>query len=290
MKMKKQTEILKFVNSKLLFLGIFALVNMWIFHSCTTEDASNNSSGQSEKNVKIDNSNSNNTNRLGENGPGGIDGNVSSFSNKIFFNSGRLESELNKNLYVGFNEETMNMLNAAQNENDLKIVFERAGIANSQEIIDILKSNVEAQQAFISENPDFYNLTVEEQSVLLNFSAEESKKKYANNVTLLDPNNYLVPDCAHAFNTSISRCAGDFGTCAVFAVAGAYAGLAPGLLAAAYCMVTKITCDNRAKRDFKDCGAKEIGTPDIDGVLTLHCDLDSCWTTDRRGVFVRRIR
>lgn len=62
-----------------------------------------------------------------------------------------------------------------------------------------------------------------------------------------------LPYCAGAFNNEISECAEDFGVCAVFAVAGAYAGLAPGLLAAAYCMTTKLICDGRAKTKYREC-------------------------------------
>lgn len=118
----------------------------------------------------------------------------------------------------------MQMLNSATNENDLKNVFANAGISNSAEVIAILKNIVDTQQAFILENPDFYNLTIEEQTVLLNTSVEI--------YISANPPGGLVGsnNCARTFNKTINRCAADFGVCAVFAVAGAYGGVVPGLL------------------------------------------------------------
>ncbi|MEO8240009.1 MAG: hypothetical protein ABI576_18025 [Flavobacterium sp.] len=266
-------------------LGFMTLLIMIIFYSCSTdEDTSINKSGtigtkkQLEKTKSLD--------ELGVIISDHTEENVISFSEEIFLNFGNLDVALHKNTNVNFNAQTMQMLNSATNENDLKNVFTNAGISNTQEIIAILKNIVETQQAFILQNPDFYNLTIEEQTELLNTSVE----MYIN----ANPPGGLVGNnnCARTFNKTITRCTADFGTCAVFAIAGAYAGLAPGLLAAAYCMVTKYTCDSRAKEDYRECLIEPVspdGPPPVTGEVTLHCVRDSCWTTDSNGKYIERI-
>lgn len=258
------------------------------FYACSNEEISMKGDVHGNKSLKVEsekNSLSGKTDFIQEN--------LNSFSEQVVGNIGSLETALNKNSYVGFNAQAMQMLSIATEENDLKIIFEMAGIANSQEVIDILKKNVALQQAFILENPNFYNLTLEEQTELLNGSFELAINNYNTNDPL--PPSGLVgdPNCARIFNKSIDRCNGDFGTCAVFAVAGAYAGLAPGLLAAAYCMVSKVNCDGRAKEDYKECVSEPVspdGPPPVTGELSIVCSeivLDSCWLVDSNGKYVR---
>lgn len=277
------------INPKLFMFGLIAVMTLIIFYSCSTGDESINKSGKTETITA-----SEKTKKIGNTEtvlPISVQENINSFSEQIFVSVESLDIALNKNSYVGFNAQTMQMLGTAEDEYDLKIVFEMAGIANSQEVIDILKNNVAIQQAFIEQNPSFYSLTVEKQAELLNASIGLAKNSYNSHIPI--PPTELVggPNCARAFNRNIDECAEDFGVCAVFAVAGAYAGLAPGLLAAAYCMVTKITCDSRAKRDYKECVLTPLGSvPPPTGELTIHCDkfADSCWTTDSNGKYVGR--
>ncbi|MBF4515702.1 hypothetical protein IRZ71_05085 [Flavobacterium sp. ANB] len=278
------------MNLKLCIFGSITALIMIVFYSCSTEDASVNKPGntttkkQSEKTKSLD--------KLGIIISDNTEENVISFSEEIFTNFGSLDVALNKNSKVNFNANTMQMLNSATNENDLKNVFANAGISNTQEIITILKNIVETQQAFILQNPDFYNLTIEEQTILLNASVEV----YINS----NPPGGLVGsnNCARTFNKTINRCASDFGVCAVFAVAGAYGGIVPGLLGAAYCMATKLSCDGRAKEDYRECLVEPVspdGPPPVTGELTIHCTdrwsstVDSCWTTDSNGKYVGRI-
>lgn len=277
------------VSAKLSVFGFIATFIL-IFYSCSSEDDSLNKSGGASK-TKTESVKSTTENSV-VGVPAAIEENLSSLSVQIFVNVASLEVALNKNSYVGFNAQAMQKLNTAKNESELKIAFEMGGIANSQEVINVLKNNVAIQQVFISQNPGFYNLTVEKQTQLLNTHIELVKNSYNSQVPI--PPTGLVgnPNCASTFNKSINRCAGDFGTCAVFAVAGAYAGLAPGLLAAAYCMVTKISCDSRAKEDYKECVLEPMnpdGPPPPTGEITMHCDRDSCWTTDSNGKYIERV-
>lgn len=280
------------LNFKLFRYGFIAIISSVIFYACSNEEISTNGQGSTNKVLQVEskkNSLSNNANFIQEN--------VNSFSEQVFVNIESLEVALNKNSYVGFNTQAMQMLNAATSENDLKVVFEMAGIANSQEIIDILKNNVAIQEAFIIENPSFYNLSVEKQMELLNGSIELAITNYETKVLIPSYGVVEAANCASTFNKTIDRCAGDFGICAVFAVAGAYVGLAPGLLQAAYCMVSKVNCDSRAKQDYKECvitpftpgGPPPSPSTPPTGVVTIHCDPDSCWTTDSNGKFVERI-
>ncbi|MFH6942451.1 hypothetical protein [Flavobacterium sp. FlaQc-50] len=290
-KLKKGSEnkFLSLVCSKFFSFAFITTLILTILYSCSSGDESITKSGtnqtttQSSKNKKTDKS----LRVL----PIHVEQNLNSFSQQIFLSVESMEVALNKNTYVGFNTEAMQMLNAAQTENDLRIVFEKAGIANSQEVINILKKNIAIQQAFIIENPMFFNLTLEEQVQFLNSSITSAEDNYDSKVIIPSYGVVAGPNCGGAFNTSIRRCAGDFGTCAVFAVAGAYAGLAPGLLAAAYCMVTKISCDSRAKEDYKAC-AFTRSHPDEPkpptGKITTNCDKDSCWTTDSNGKYIER--
>lgn len=274
------------ICSKLYIFGF--IVAFIIFYSCSSEDESLNKLGAVKAKIESAKNTSENSVIVASN----MEENLNTLSVQIFVNVSNLEVALNKNAYVGFNAEAMQKLSAAKNESDLKIVFEMAGIANSQEVINLLKSNVAIQQAFVSQNPGFYNFTVEKQTQLLNTHLELVKNTYNSQVPLPPTGLVGSPNCASTFNKSIDRCAGDFGTCAVFAVAGAYAGLIPGLLSAAYCMATKITCDNRAKQDYKECVLEPMspdGPPPPTGELTLHCNRDSCWTTDSNGKFVERI-
>jgi len=296
--MKKFIEIndglfFKQVNSKLCMLGIICVLLMLFLYSCSSEEEQVNKLGTSKS--KTESAKTKTTDNLEEVLPISVEENLNLFSEQIFTNAESLEVALNKNSYVSFNAQATQMLNSATNENDLKIVFEMAGIANSQEVIDILKNNVAIQQAFIAENPSFYNLTTEQQSQLLNASIGLAKNSYSSHIPI--PITELVgpANCGRDFNQNIDDCAEDFGDCAVFAIAGAYAGIVPGLLAAAYCMKTKITCDNRAKRQYKECVYEQVneGTPPPTGELTIHCTMmaveDSCWTTDSNGKYVGRV-
>lgn len=281
----KFNRLLKQVNRRLFPFGLTVLLITTLFYSCSSDEESINKAGMSKTSTQTAKAKTIDESEIS------VKENLDSFSQQIFGNVKSLEVALNKNSYVGFNTQAMQKFNAAKNENDLKIVFEMAGIANSQEIINILKNNVAIQQTFISKNASFYTLTGEKQVQLLNTSLELTKISYKS--PILPPAGLVgAPSCGGTFNKSVDRCAGDFGTCAVFAVAGAYAGLAPGLLAAAYCMVTKISCDNRAKEDYKECIHAYIpdGYVPPTGVLTLKCDLDSCWTVDSNGKYIETKR
>jgi len=275
------------INFKLFNLGFIIFFIIITFSSCSNDDESLSKSGETKNKSKSEEVNS--KDKTQKSTAEFIQENVNSFSQTIFLNNDRLDYALSQNLYVGFNAQSMQMLSAAQNESDLKIVFEGAGIANSQEIIDILKSNVEAQQTFINQSMDFYGLTIDQQVEYLKKGVEISNNNYIIAHGPAITSGYASARCATGFNTTVGRCAEDFGTCAVFAVAGAYAGLAPGLLGAAYCMTTKIVCDRRAIRDFKDCEAKEIilnGATGSTEVYTKACDRDSCWSIDANGKYI----
>jgi hypothetical protein len=154
----------------------------------------------------------------------------------------------------------MQMLETAENEYDLKIAFEMAGISNRQEVIDILKNIVAKQQAFIAQNPDFYSLTPGKQAELLNSSIELARITY--NSPVLFPPSELVSGnpCARAFNNWRGDCIEDFGVCAAGAIYAAAGGIWPGLAGAAICMAMKYFCDERAERDYKQCIITPIGT------------------------------
>ncbi|MBW4360895.1 hypothetical protein [Flavobacterium taihuense] len=280
---------------KIYLHGFITVLIMIIFYSCsTTEVETINKSGNAEakkesgKNEILDKSkfviSTYDTK------------NVNSFSQQTFANVESIETALNKNNYVGFNNEAIQLVNAAKNENDLRFAFEKAGIANSQEVIDLLKTMVIAQQDFISKNPSFYSLPIETRIKLLNASIDLTKSTYIWNTPL--PNiGQVVPNskCGRLLNRDWTRCNQDFSGCAVGAVIVAAAGLWPGLAAAAGCMYTKVNCQNRAQEDYTEClVAYTIGVPPLTGELTLHCTdmraaVDSCWTTDSNGKYVGRV-
>ena len=271
-------------NVRSLSFGFMTLFIAVLFCACSGEEELKKGSALQKS-----------TNLTKRSGADLIEESAISFSQAILSNNYDLDYALNKNLHVGFNEQTMQMLNSVQNEIELKLVFEQAGIANSQEVMDILHSIVQAQQSFIDENPSFYTLTQQQQIEYLNTGIELAKNNYVNPNPIIPTSNYWTSTCASAFNKSIDRCNGDFGTCAVFAVAGAYAGFAPGLLAAAYCMVTKLSCDRRSKQDYIECLApSDSGSGGLDLnnnpiTETIHCDQDSCWTTTLNGQYIRRV-
>lgn len=271
-------------NVRSFLFGIMVIFISVLFEACSNEE-------ELKKESEVQKS----TNLTKRSGVDLIEESATSFSQAILSNNDDLNYALNKNLYVGFNEQTMQMLNSVQNEIELKLVFEQAGIANSQEVMDILYSIVQAQQSFIDENPNFYTLTQQQQIEYLNTGIELAKNNYVNPNPITPTSSYWTSTCASAFNKSIDRCNGDFGTCAVFAVAGAYAGFAPGLLAAAYCMATKLSCDRRSKEDYIECLApSDSGSGGLDYnnnpiTETLHCDRDSCWATTLNGQYIRRV-
>lgn len=282
---------------KIYLYGFITVLIMIIFYSCsTTEDESINKSGNAEAKKE---SGKNETLDKSEVAISDYDtGNVNSFSQQTFTIAESLQVALNKNNYVGFNNEAIQLVNAATNENDLKFAFERAGIANSQEVIDLLKTMVTAQQDFISENPNFYNLPIETRIEVLNASLELTRSTYIWNTPL--PNiAQVVPDtkCGWLLTRNWNRCNEDFAGCAVGAVIGAaVGGLFPGLVAAAGCIYTKVNCQNRAQEDYTECLTEIIdGVPPPTGELTLHCTddilatVDSCWTTDSNGKYVGRV-
>ena len=55
-------------------------------------------------------------------------------------------------------------------------------------------------------------------------------------------------------------------------------------------MVTKVTCDGRAKQDYHECMLEAVEqNPPPSDELTLHCNIDSCWTTDSNGKYVGKV-
>jgi hypothetical protein len=280
---------------KIYLYGFITILIMIIFYSCsTTEDESINKSGnietkkESAKNEILDKSKVFISAYDTEN--------VNSLSEQIFANVDNIQTALNKNNYVGFNNEAIQLVNAAKNENDLRFAFEKAGIANSQEVINLLKTMITAQQDFISENPSFYSLPVEKRIELLNASIDLTKSTYIWNTPL--PNiGQVVPNskCIRLLNRNWKYCNQDFAGCAVSAVIVAAAGLWPGLAAAAGCMYQKVNCQNRAQVDYTECLTEVVkGMPPPTGVLTIHCTdmravVDSCWTTDSNGKYVGRV-
>ncbi|PJJ07101.1 hypothetical protein CLU83_0245 [Flavobacterium sp. 1] len=279
---------------KIYLYGFITVLIMIIFYSCSnTEVESITKSGNAEAKKE---SGKNETLNKSEVVISDYDtGNVNSFSQQTFANVESIETALNKNNYVGFNNEAIQLVNVATNENDLRFAFEKAGIANSQEVIDLLKTMVTAQQDFISENPSFYNLPIETRIELLNASIDLTKSTYIWNTPL--PNiGQVVPDtkCGRRLIRNWNRCNQDFGGCAVGAIVSTYAGGWPGLVMAAICMYNKVNCQNRAQENYTECLTEVIeGVPPPTGELTIHCTLDavvdSCWTTDSNGKYVGRV-
>lgn len=281
MKNKKHnfTHVFNQANVKSFSFGFMAIFVALLFYACSSEE-------ESKKEEEVVNKSNSRTKRLGADL---IEESAISFSEAILVNYGDLDYALNQNLYVGFNQQTMQMLSSAQNENDLKIVFEQAGIANSQEVVNILEAIVQAQQNFIDQNPNFHTLTQEQQMQYLNIGIETAKSTYVSTQPVIPGEGYFTTSCASTFNTTIGRCGTDYGVCAIFAIAGAYAGGIPGLLGAAYCMVTKVNCDGRAKYDYAECLEATDSASGSNYQLTLHCDKDSCWTTYANGKYVKRV-
>jgi len=280
------------INPKLFMFGLIAVMTLIIFYSCSTGDESINKSGKAETKTKSE------KNKTIGNAEIGLDNsvqeNLNSYSEQIFVGVESLEIALNKNIDVDFNAQAMQMLETAEDEYDLKIVFEMAGIANSQEVINILKSIVAKQQAFITQNSSFYSLTPEKQAELLNASIEFARITYNSPVLFPPLEQVSGSSCARTFNNSRGDCIEDFAVCAAGAIYAAGGGIWPGLVVAAGCMAMKYFCDKRAKRDYKECVIMPMGTvPPPTGELTIHCtafaiEEDSCWTTDSNGKYVGR--
>lgn len=142
----------------LLSIGAIFLI-ITFFYSCASDEENLDASGTNKKSTESVMDKTTSKSVIGV--PVEVQQHVESFSQQIYVNVMSLENALNKNSYVAFNAQAMQMLNNAQTENDFKIVFEMAGIANSQEVINILKNNVAVQQSFISRNFDFYMLSEE---------------------------------------------------------------------------------------------------------------------------------
>lgn len=263
----------------------FIVAFILIFYSCSSEDESIvNKSGTTKTKTESAKKTTENS-VIGA--PVGIQENLNALTAQVYANTKNLDVALNKNRFIGFNAQAMQKLNTAKTESELKIAFEMGGIANSQEVINILKNTIANEQIFVSQNVGFYDFTPEQQTILINKSIEAYKNS--------NPPGGLVGtnNCARIFNKTIDRCADDYIYCAIGAIVGtAFGGYAAGLPAAATCMVSKLNCDGRAKEDYRECLIEPVspdGPPPPTGELTLHCDRDSCWTTDSNGKFVERI-
>jgi len=282
------------INPKLFMFGLIAIMTLIIFYSCSTGDESINKSGKTETITA-----SEKTKKIGNTETGldiSVQENLNSFSEQTFTSVESLEIALYKNSYVGFNAQAMQMLNAATNENDLKSAFEMAGIANSQEVINILKNNVTIQQQFISENPDFYNLTIEKRVELLDASIVLAENNYFSQIPLPYSGSQAESSCSKAWRKNRNRCLRDYGVCSVGSIAAAFIPpFWPALVGAAICLASKVNCESDAKQDWLDCDPVLAGTPPPPtGELTIHCTdmrsaVDSCWTTDSNGKYVGRV-
>ncbi len=299
--MKKNISIFPFSQMKLknYFYEFITVLFMIIFYSCSTTEfeSLNNKENTEAKKESVQNK------TLDKSETAILDydiENVNSLSQQIFASVETIEVALNKNNSVAFNNEAKQLVNTATNENDLKFAFEKAGIANSQEVIDLLKIMVTAQQDFISNNPSFYNLPIETRIEVLNASIESTQSSYIWNTPLPNILGQAVPNdkCGRLLTRNWSRCNRAFGACAVSAIAGAAAGIWPGLIGAAVCMYSKYDCQKNAQEDYTECLLESADLPPATGELTLHCTVsdplattaaDSCWTTDSNGKYVGRI-
>ncbi|MBP4139780.1 hypothetical protein [Flavobacterium geliluteum] len=120
---------------KLKLFGFLAVLMAIVLYSCSSEDESINQSGMSKTEIKSE-KNKTIGNNIETDVPFSVVENLNIFSEQMFVSSESLEIALNRNSYVGFNAQAMQLLNNATNENELKSAFETGGIANSQEVIN----------------------------------------------------------------------------------------------------------------------------------------------------------
>lgn len=191
--------------------------------------------------------------------------NVETLSSIIIETNVDIQEKLAKNSKIVFDDKFTLALNNSKNENDIKKAFESAGIKNSDEIISILKRQVDAKSQFVKNNPNFYKLNVDKREMLFNksFDATVSNLSSPFRMQTLSNNTFGTSDkyaadpadeCIKVYNRQIGRCNRNYWICGGFAVVGAgLTGGLGGLLAAAYCMTDQHYCTGDAKEDLYYC-------------------------------------
>jgi hypothetical protein len=184
--------------------------------------------------------------------------NLKAFSEEYIKMSDEINIEFSKNSLVRLNQDNINSLNSARNENDVSIALKKGGAKNSIGIISLLKKRILLQNDFRNKNFDYYKLTVQRRKELLdkeydnaleNYINKESEKLKLNGSTLKG----VLPPCGYAYNTTISRCNRDYGKCGIVAVIAAAEGIVPGLVVGVFCAWDLSDCKADAQADYQNC-------------------------------------
>lgn len=203
--------------------------------------------------------------------------NLDIYSNEYAKNNYKILEALGRNKkYLNLTQVFLNALLYTKNENDLKILFQSAGIDNSIEVIGLLKKSVQIQSDFRKANPSFYKLDIQKRTELLEKSFEVVLKRIdlSNSIGYMTQRgatsgfvNYmpfeaapLIPtdlvgaNCYNIYVKEKKRCERDFFICGGFALASALYTVGWGtVVGAAYCSVTLNICGMDAQEDYSHC-------------------------------------
>ncbi len=202
--------------------------------------------------------------------------NLDIYSNEYAKNNYKILEALGRNKEREFNAGFLNALLYAKNENDLKILFQSAGIDNSIEVVGLLKKSVQIQSDFRKSNPSFYKLDIQKRTELLEKSFEVVLKRIdlSNSIGYMAqrgvasgfvnympfeadpifPANLAEANCRNIYMKERKRCERDFFICGGFALASAVYTVGWGtVIGAAYCSVTVNVCGMDAEEDYSHC-------------------------------------
>lgn len=202
--------------------------------------------------------------------------NLDIYSNEYAKNNYKILEALGRNKKLEFNAGFLNALLHTKNGNDLKILFQNAGIDNSIEVLGLLKKSIQIQSDFRKVNPIFYKLDIQKRTELLEKSFEVVLKRidlsnsigymaqrgvtsgFVNYMPFeaapLIPTDLVGANCYSIYVKERKRCERDFFVCGGFALASALYTVGWGtVVGAAYCSVTLNICGMDAQEDYSDC-------------------------------------
>lgn len=158
-----------------------------------------------------------------------------------------IDLELNRNEKFKFDSNIISLLNSSDTEKKFTEVILNSNIKNSNLILALLKESVYNENEFRTNNPMFYKLSIEDRTSYLNNSIDLHLK--TKEISLANK----ITSCAGDYNTDIGRCNRDALISSSASIIAAGAGILPGLIAAAYTMISHHNCVSDAKEDYQSC-------------------------------------
>jgi len=170
--------------------------------------------------------------------------------------------EINNKIIAIFEKETQfnkdvfykSLSENCSNENEFKIILQKAGFIKFNELSDLISLQVENSKKFQSNNEVFFKLSKSEQNKLLSKYIDETLNDnlIVSNVKFKNEN-VINSSCASEYAKDKERCDRDLNLHGTFAIIGCFSGPWTCALGSVLVLAEHKNCMADARQDYYDC-------------------------------------